>query len=642
MRFLLTNSVFNRAGEMLQSIIYAATDIRESQTKTANLRAFGICGEMHPILYSEPQQMRAFITLLCDTANKGKTGQMHYNMRTHKNLLLCTHDHYRATLTERTEKQQLLFAPLYVYEPLEAHSDFANLCGYLTTAIQEQDAKVIIIENCAQYMQSVDYWELKTALEQIAHNLDCCIFAGFFLQDTENTYFEAHPQNVIYLASDQIHGEQVTKYIFCNGACMGIFSIDSDGKINAAKWHEQYLLRELLPHIASAPVFSRDIEHFFRGVYTGDKTEQTIKMMLQGARERGEITRADTRNIKYIVNNSEHPTEEHPQDTDSLSGHRSTQRASAGQPQRAQMASAVALTALSDMQKTGTRQRIPILKFGEYRQLYSCVQDCPPCAMEIIMCAIIQGNFLNIKANRKRNKILFCTHDDWECENIELYLQNNISKVTNFAKCHITDIKHHLPEIEAQIKMHTPDYVIISTGNFEGKREQNEIPAFDLQRLAQTYNVAVIAHYDYLDERENLQTLDRCNRFGDYWTQIAPTGNASIIRGTYNGTAFKHIAMYDNPDTGKLWLPHKDEFARAVLEETFNAYEGRGRISANRIPTIAAGIRDIITGQPLTIKNIKKAAKMGIIKLYKQPVTANKHMYMQYIAQYIPEKDRAK
>ena len=115
MKYTLQNSVFDRAGNMLQSILCAATDIRENQNKTANLRAFGTCGEMYPILHSEPQQRRAFITLLCDTANKGQTGQMHYNMRTHKNLLLCTHDNYRATLTERTEKQQILFAPAYVY-----------------------------------------------------------------------------------------------------------------------------------------------------------------------------------------------------------------------------------------------------------------------------------------------------------------------------------------------------------------------------------------------------------------------------------------------------------------------------------------------------------------------------------------------
>ena len=302
MKYTTQNSVFDRSGKMLQSILFAATDIRENQSKTANLRAFGTCGEMHPVLHSEPQQMRAFITMLCDTANKGHKGQMHYNMGTHKNLLLCTHDQYRATLTERTEKQQLLFAPAYVYEPLEAHSDFADLCGYLTNAIQEHAAKAIILDNCAPYLQSVDYWTIKTTLEQIAHNLDCCIFAGFCMQETENTYFEAHTQNVIYLASDTIHGEQVTKYIFCNGACMGIFSIDSDGKTNASKWHEQYLLRELLPHIAGAPVFSKDIEQFFRGVYTGDKTEQTITNMIQGARERGEILRANTRNIKYIVN----------------------------------------------------------------------------------------------------------------------------------------------------------------------------------------------------------------------------------------------------------------------------------------------------------------------------------------------------
>ena len=279
MKFTQQNSVLGRAGNMLQSILFAATDIRENQNKTENLRAFGTCGEMYPVLHSEPQQMRAFITLLCNTAYKGQTGQMHYNKHAHTNFVLCTHDQYRATLTERTEKQQILFAPAYVYEPLEAHSDFADLCGYLTNAIQEHAAKAIILDNCAPYLQSVDYWTIKTTLEQIAHNLDCCIFAGFCLRETQNTYFEAHTQNVIYLASDQIHGEPVTKYIFCNGACMGIFSIDSEGKIKASKLHEQYLLRELLPHIASAPVFSRDIEQFFRGVYTGDKTAETITRM---------------------------------------------------------------------------------------------------------------------------------------------------------------------------------------------------------------------------------------------------------------------------------------------------------------------------------------------------------------------------
>ena len=169
MCFSVQNSVFNRAGEMLQSILYAAIDIRENQTKKENLRAFGACGEMYPILHNEPQQMRNFITLLCETAYKGRAGQMCYNMNTRKNFVLCAHDQYRATLTERTEKQHALFAPAYVYEPLEAHEDFANLCGYLTTAIQENDAKVIILDNCAHYMQSVDYWSIKTALEQIAH-----------------------------------------------------------------------------------------------------------------------------------------------------------------------------------------------------------------------------------------------------------------------------------------------------------------------------------------------------------------------------------------------------------------------------------------------------------------------------------------
>ena len=142
MIYLVKNSVFDRAGKMLQCILFAATDIRDNQSKTANLRAFGTCGEMYPVLHSEPQQMRAFITLLCNTAYKGQTGQMHYNKHAHTNFVLCTHDQYRATLTERTEKQQMLFAPAYVYEPLEAHNDFADLCGYLTNAIQEHGVRI--------------------------------------------------------------------------------------------------------------------------------------------------------------------------------------------------------------------------------------------------------------------------------------------------------------------------------------------------------------------------------------------------------------------------------------------------------------------------------------------------------------------
>ena len=346
--------------------------------------------------------------------------------------------------------------------------------------------------------------------------------------------------------------------------------------------------------------------------------------------------RAGTRNTKYIVNTGEHPTGTA---TDSLSGHHrhNVPSGEPREPQRARKVSGIALTALSDMQKTGTRTRIPILRFGEYRQLYAI--EYAPCAMEIIMCAIIDGDYLGIRANRKHKKILFCTHDSEECANIEMYLQAHISKVTNFAKCHITDIKHNLASIEEQIKLHTPDFVIISTGDFEGRREQNEIPATDLLRLAHTYNVAIIAHYRYIEESENLRALDRCNN-GDYWTQIAPTGNASIIRGTYNGTAFKHIAMYKEAESGKLWLPHKDEFTRAVLEETFSGYEGR--YIANYIPTKADGLRDIITGLPIKTKYIEKAAKMGIIRLYKVPTTACKHMYMQYIVEYIQPKDRAK
>ena len=638
MRYFVQNSIIDKAGEMLKSIIFAATDIRENQNKADNLRTFGACGEMYPVLHSEPQQMQNFITLLCETADKGRAGQMRYNLGIRKNLVLCTHDQYRATLTERTEKQQIIYAPLYVYEPLEAHEDFANLCGYLTKAIQEQDAKVIILDNCANYLQSTDYWSIKTTLEQIAHNLDCCIFAGFCLQETQSTYFETHMQNVIYLASDQIHGQKITKYIYNNGACMGIFSIGKNGTIDAAKWHEQYLLRELLPCIASEPVFTKEIEHFLFGVYTGDKTRNTIIGMLQGARERGELKRANTNNVKYIVNTDEYPTGTA---TDTLSdGYRHNAPCERDRPpQRAQMAHEIALTALTDMQKTGIHMRVPILKFGEYRQLYAV--EYAPCAMQIIMSAIIEGDYLNIRANRKRKKILFCTHDSKECANIEMYLHAHISNVTDFAKCHIADIKHNLATIEEQIKLQTPDYVIISTGDFEGKREQNEIPSTDLLRLAQTYNVAIIAHYNYLDEPDNLRALDKGNK-EDYWTQIEPTGNASIIRGIYNGTAFKHIAMYDprTPEDGKLWLPHKDEFTRAVFEETF--CECKERTIANYIPTKTPGIKDIITGQPIKTKYIEKAAKMGIIRLHKQPITACKHMYMQYIVQYIPPTDRSK
>ena len=618
MNFLIDHKcVFDAAGNMLQNVLFAATDIRENLTKKENLRAFGTCGEMYPVLYGEPQQMQQFITLLCDTANKGHIGQMHYNLRTCKNFVLCTHDQYKATLSERTEKQKVLYAPLYMYEPLEAHREFTDLCRYLIKAIRKNDAKVIILDNCAHYLQCMDYRTIQTDLEMIAHDLDCCIFAGFCIQDIESTCFDVYQHNIIDLKSDQIHGQHVIKYFYNNGACMGIFSIDSEGKINASKWHEQYLLRELLPCVASEPVFSKDIELFLLGVFTGDKEKGTITKMLQGARKRGELIRANTRSTKYIVNNGE-----------------CKEKKPYCEPKQQQGATEIALTAFSDMQKNGIRKRIPIINFGEYRQLYSCYYDCPPCAMEIIICAIMQGEYLNIKANRQRKKILFCTQDDVEYLNIESYLQKSINNITDFEKCHIIDIKNNLASIEEYIKEYTPDYVIISTGNFEGKRVQNEIPAFELQRLAQTYNIAIIVNYDYLDDRENLQwLLDRNNDLEEYWTQIAPTGNASIIRGACNGIAFKHIAMYKDPDSGKLWTPQKDEFKRAVLEEIFSAYTGR---------IIANGIVDIITGKPLATKDIKTAAKMGIIKLFKKPIKVNKHRHIQYVVQYIHPKDRAK
>ena len=47
MNFLIDHKcVFDAAGNMLQNVLFAATDIRENLTKKENLRAFGTWGEM--------------------------------------------------------------------------------------------------------------------------------------------------------------------------------------------------------------------------------------------------------------------------------------------------------------------------------------------------------------------------------------------------------------------------------------------------------------------------------------------------------------------------------------------------------------------------------------------------------------------
>ena len=57
MNFLIDHKcVFDAAGNMLQNVLFAATDIRENLTKKENLRAFGTCGEMYPVLYGEPDR----------------------------------------------------------------------------------------------------------------------------------------------------------------------------------------------------------------------------------------------------------------------------------------------------------------------------------------------------------------------------------------------------------------------------------------------------------------------------------------------------------------------------------------------------------------------------------------------------------
>ena len=64
MNFLIDHKcVFDAAGNMLQNVLFAATDIRENLTKKENLRAFGTCGKC---------------TLFC-MANRSKCN----------NLLLC-------------------------------------------------------------------------------------------------------------------------------------------------------------------------------------------------------------------------------------------------------------------------------------------------------------------------------------------------------------------------------------------------------------------------------------------------------------------------------------------------------------------------------------------------------------------------
>lgn len=599
-----TTNIFNvfEDGKMLQNVLFAACDIFDNPNKVDNFRPFGVCKTMHPVLFTDTIQMHNFIELLCESTHKGRCGQIRYNINTCKNVILYTKNDFKVTLTERTERQKELFTPLYVYGNLEKYSEFALLCKNISTTIVNQNAKIVILEDCAKFLVRDNYWTIKNELEKIAHNLDCCIFAGFCMEKIE----EMHTHNMVYLENEKIENSNVLKYIYNNGTCVGI-TLTGENKSRIKVYNEQYLLKKLLPKIANEPIFSKNLEYFFCGVYKGDKTINTIYQMLSRARVQKILVQAHgkkNRN-KYILNTGENT-------------------------QVTQEKKEVAITALSDAQETGKRARIPILYFGDIREIIdTALDEDAPNTIQIFMHAIIKGEYLNFRANKERKKILYISVGVNECDQISIQNLENFTRI-NFDKL-------DLIKITECINNNLPDYVFINMGTYRGN-ELEKVPFCDLEFLQTNTqkNAAIIVNYNldcmqYFSFRENniFYTNLTCyeyirklaaQKWSNLWTSFAPAGNGIfVIRGIQKGIAFKNIVQW-NFEKEIYEKPKPTKAIDAFLFETFCECK----------KTLASQILDCVTGHPVTKNTLKIARERGYIYTEKKQAVKNKKRITEY------------
>lgn len=589
-----------RAFENVKEPTIFACDIMQN-TKLGRYWPAATVGECTPIAYDRPETALAFFELLAHTAAAGRDFE------------------FAPQLLINVTSKVLMFSHMGVHAPTDENiilrqipesMPFNELIQEIGTAIQETGARLVIVDDLAGYAED-DFRSVWVALDVIAQMRNVLLLAGILLPSEDSVpsrYLAAHCHRLWQLITNSIRManfdgatfREQPYFTFCFGNVANpmreYFGLNDCRVTPVFDLKKTLRIRELAAIHAQEWISQKRFIDLCIGATGNEFLQSSLYSAIQSAVKNGFILRSgNSRQTKIIYSESSHLNTSKNDD--------------------------LAITALTNLYSSSkhSRQRKPLLRFGEFKLLAPEQQNTNPYIaqyflIELIRHVVTGGRKMldfNIVA-KHRNALAFIISSNGNAAD---RLKNRIQSFGDGATFNCvglppTSDEEFFASFKQAIESEKPDFVfVLCVDRLKPTLYSRAQLIEQLTKYSQSKNICTIAQSDTPIDRTKYNLANDI-----FW------GISALVR---------DCDLDDCFETHHILLPRFFSFKASAgdfdflcrfdanigktrKEELLNAYLIATFYCCNNTP--ATDINDC-TGSPLTRNVINQALHRGLIKI---------------------------
>lgn len=590
----------------LEKVLFSAVAEKINPEKVKEYFPIANYGEVVPIVYNTKYQISGFVSLLCDTANKGKNLRLLYNRNKCGNFSIFKVGGGDISLSNCAETWQA--KPEFYCINLNDYEDFENLKSEIMNYISNKNVRAIFIEDIAKY-QIYDFNKIQSDLKGIAESQNVCIFVGC-KNEFENQI--VYNREKIVLTDDNINNTNLTIYSFPSIGIYGVFSYENNIVKTNKDYYTYVFAKYDLQKYVKGEIEKNKLLQILFGHFHGTYARSTIKEIIRKCIVIGYLKEINNLKVIYIC------------DTNSVISPIVT----------AEKKQEYALFSKKDIKKEKKSGRVGILKFGEFR----CVPlkaECDPFYIVVfLLSAIFLCSIADIKVNQERKKVLLVTTKASYLDEIEFFDFRD-SNSTVFLKqfndngLFVYDYidpysSNCLEKLNYCITNNKPDYIFIDLSEYNCSTYKSL--SVKLSNIAKDNNIAIICFC----QEENLLNFKEDLTFDEFWgfdntdDKTRDINNDRFLwtlSGIQNGIYFRCFAFTEND---VFRNPKSKEVISFIYENCFYGMKNVPYDDAVKIANENIELFDFVIDK----KDIRKAQKMGIVKIVRKA----KKKFVTYIS----------
>lgn len=582
----------------LEKVLFSAVAENINPEKVKEYFPIANYGEVVPIVYNTKDQICSFVSLLCDTANKGKNLRLLYNRNKCGNFSIFKVGGGDITLSNCAETWQA--KPEFYCINLNDYEDFENLKSEIMNYISNKNVRAIFIEDIAKY-QICDFSKIQSDLKGIAESQNVCIFVGC-KKEFENQI--VYNREKIVLTDDNINNTHLTIYSFPSIGIYGVFSYENNIVKTNKDYYTYVFAKYDLQKYVKGEIEKNKLLQILFGHFRGTYARSTISEIIKKCKVIGYLKEINNLKVIYIC------------DANSVIYPIAT----------AEKKQEYALFSKKDIKKEKRNGRVGILKFGEFRCVPLKEYFYSLHIVSFLLSAIFLCNIADIKVNQERKKVLLVTTENSE---LNYAISEFKSRDFDFLKqfndnglfvCDYIDpySSNCLEKLNCSIKINKPDYIFIDLSEYNCSTYKSL--SVKLSDIAKDKNIAIICFCT----EENLLNFEEDLNSDEFWS-FEVTGDYEkdlyILSGIQNGIYFKCFT-FEKDDVFRS--PKSKEVISFIYENCFYGMKNVPYDDAVKIANENIELFDFVIDK----KDIRKAQKMGIVKIVRKA----KKKFVTYIS----------